>query len=97
MQSTAPIAVPSSANTGDQLGVPPAFVDRRRAQELATPSFDRRQFANSHSELSPPARELALAIDGYKLQHRRRFITYEEMFHIIQGLGYRKDPATQAG
>ena len=45
----------------------------------------------SYEELSPPARELARAIDQYKLHHRRRFITYEEMLTVIQSLGYRKD------
>ena len=43
------------------------------------PLFERRQFANSYDELSPEAAELARAIDGYKVQHRRRFITFEEM------------------
>ena len=49
------------------------------------------QFANSHEELSPDAKELALAIDGYKLRHRRRFITYEEMLTVIKGLGYQRE------
>ena len=52
---------------------------------------ERRQFANSHEELSPDAKELALAIDGYKLRHRRRFITYEEMLAVIKGLGYQRE------
>lgn len=66
------------------------FVDRR-AQDV--PSYvgrERRQFANSHDELSPDAKELAIAIDNYKLEHRRRFITFEEMLHVIQMLGYHK-------
>jgi len=33
---------------------------------------------------------LALAIDQYKLRHRRRFINYEEMLSIVRDLGYRK-------
>jgi hypothetical protein len=31
-----------------------------------------------------------VAIDQYKLQHHRRFITYEEMLAVIKGLGYHK-------
>lgn len=70
----------------------PLFVDRRQpASETATPTFERRQFTNSHDELSPGARELAIAIDQYKLHHRRRFITYEEMLSVITRLGYHKD------
>ena len=54
------------------------------------PVRERRQFANSHDELSTEAGELAAAIDGYKLQHRRRFITFEEMLSVIKSLGYRR-------
>ena len=79
--------ITSLANVSSE---PPLFVDRRKSGETPAAGFDRRQFANSHSELSPDARELALAIDGYKLQHRRRFITYEEMLSIIRSLGYEK-------
>ena len=67
----------------------PSFVERNYHQ-TSTPTVERRQFSNSHDELSPPAKELASAIDEYKLRHRRRFITYEEMLAVIQGLGYRK-------
>jgi hypothetical protein len=67
------------------------FVERR-AGTLGgdAPTRERRQFTNSHEELSPPAQELARAIDGYKLTHRRRFITFEEMLSVIESLGYRK-------
>lgn len=68
------------------------FVDRRSPETPSIPpGVERRQFANSHSELSPAAKELAMAIDQYKLLHRRRFITFEEMLGVIQSLGYRKD------
>jgi hypothetical protein len=66
-----------------------AFVDRR-SHHRATPGVERRQFSDSHEELTPAARELALAIDEYKLRHRRRFITYEEMMNVIHELGYSK-------
>lgn len=67
------------------------FIDRR-SYEASTdsPLRERRQFVNSHAELSPGAKELADAIDQYKLIHRRRFITYEEILHVVQSLGYHK-------
>jgi hypothetical protein len=68
------------------------FVDRRDyASTGMAPVPERRQFANSHSELTPEARELATAIDQYKLHHRRRFINYEEMLMVVKSLGYSKD------
>ena len=70
----------------------PEFVDRRSNLDSpdAAPSSERRQFRNSYENLSPEATELAGAIDEYKLRHRRRFITYEEMLAVIQSLGYHK-------
>jgi hypothetical protein len=70
---------------------PETFVDRR-AYDVAgrSPAFERRQFTNSHEGLSPEALDLARAIDGYKLSHRRRFITYEEMLLVIKSLGYQR-------
>lgn len=69
---------------------PTAFVERRTYSPSDTPGRERRQFTNSHTELSPDARELATAIDQYKLHRRRRFITFEEMLQVVQDLGYRK-------
>jgi hypothetical protein len=67
------------------------FVDRRgTAHPGVEPLFERRQFANNYDELSPDAGELARAIDGYKVQHRRRFITFEEMLAVIKSLGYTR-------
>ena len=67
------------------------FVDRRSYDPgMGRPSQERRQFSNSHDELSPEARALATAIDEYKTVHRRRFITYEEMLAVIKELGYQK-------
>jgi len=67
------------------------FFDRRRqGAEVVPPARERRQFANSHEELSPDAAELARAIDGYKVRHRRRFITYEEMLAVVRSLGYHR-------
>ena len=68
-----------------------SFTDRRGATHPGVgPLFERRQFANTYDELSPDAAELARAIDGYKVQHRRRFITFEEMIAVIKSLGYKR-------
>ena len=68
-----------------------SFIDRRGPVHMADqPLFERRQFANSYDELSPEAAELARAIDGYKVQHRRRFVTFEEMLCVIKSLGYKR-------
>ncbi len=74
------------------LATPPeVFLDRRTQHHSENgPVIERRQFANSYDDLSPDAAELARAIDGYKLQHRRRFINFEEMLAIIKSLGYRR-------
>jgi hypothetical protein len=72
-----------------ELNAEPVFNDRRSSSN-DRPGFERRQFADGRSELSPEARELADAIDNYKRIHRRRFITHEEMVAVIKELGYRK-------
>ncbi|MEM7474220.1 MAG: hypothetical protein AAF483_04450 [Planctomycetota bacterium] len=77
-----------------QDGQPQDFVDRRSVGSGNAPGVERRQFTNSHSSLSPDARELAEAIDAYKIQNRRRYITFEEMLQVIQELGYEKQAAT---
>jgi hypothetical protein len=75
-----------------ELEQPGTFIDRRDYDQAGqSPSRERRQFTNSHEGLSPEAKELALAIDRYKLSHRRRFITYEEMLSVVKSIGYRKD------
>lgn len=66
------------------------FVDRRLHSEGESLKSERRQFGNSYSELSTPARELAEKIDEYKLHHHRRFITYEELYNMIESLGYHR-------
>ncbi len=66
------------------------FIDRRSPEAgVSRAPHERRQFTNSHEELSPEAGRLASAIDQYKLTHRRRFITYEEMLSVIKSLGYQ--------
>lgn len=67
------------------------FVDRRDYDSVSLPpGTERRQFGDSHEGLSPDAHELALTIDGYKLRHRRRFLSYEELLRVIESLGYHK-------
>ena len=70
---------------------PVTFVDRRNPAAVEQmPICERRQFGNSHDDLSPDAGELARAIDAYKLCHRRRFITFEEMLAVVKSLGYSR-------
>jgi hypothetical protein len=71
---------------------PPAFLDRRVSPVGDRPSggTERRQFTASVNELRPDVAELAEAVDSYKLLHRRRFITFEELHSVITQLGYRK-------
>lgn len=73
------------------LSLAETFVDRRGLAPISgRPARERRQFADSHDGLSPAAKELADAIDQYKLRHRRRFITYQEMLDVLVTLGYQK-------
>jgi len=70
---------------------PDSFIERRGSNSPGvSPERQRRQFADSHDELSFEAKELAQAVDAYKLTHRRRFITHEEMLHVIKSLGYQR-------
>lgn len=70
-----------------------SFRDRRvtEGDRSTPPGVERRQFTNSHEALSPPARELAIAVDEYKVRHSRRFVTYEEVLAVVESLGYRKE------
>ena len=70
---------------------PLEFVDRRRSTSGVLPAGrERRQFSDSRDASRPEVAELARAVDQYKLMHRRRFITFEELYDVIAGLGYRK-------
>ncbi|MFN3158571.1 MAG: hypothetical protein ACE37I_04595 [Rubinisphaera brasiliensis] len=67
------------------------FVDRRaRGTDSEYDGPNRRQFSNSYNSARPEVNELAAAIDQYKMRHRRRFITYEELYDVIAELGYNK-------
>lgn len=65
------------------------FVDRRQGESKA-PGVERRQFSDAHESSNPDVTELGKAIDRYKLLHRRRFITVEELYNVITGLGYHR-------
>ncbi|MCA8985193.1 MAG: hypothetical protein R3C12_06785 [Planctomycetaceae bacterium] len=69
------------------------FVDRRSRStgDEQYEGLNRRQFSNSYNSGRPEVDELARAVDQYKLQHRRRFITYEELYDVMSQLGYHKD------
>ncbi len=66
------------------------FVDRREAAGGQTGRPERRQFGSSHAGLSEAGRELALAIDAYKVQNHRRYLTCDEMLKVLSSLGYAK-------
>ena len=70
---------------------PENFTERRQpGTDNSMVGRERRQFTSSYDNLSPEAAELATAIDHYKLQHRRRFINFEEMLAVFKSLGYHK-------
>jgi hypothetical protein len=82
----------SAADSASQV-VPPVvanLIDRRQQSAPVPGGMERRQFASSYGDLSEEARQLALAIDTYKLQHRRRYLSFEEMIQVIKSLGYSK-------
>ena len=68
-----------------------SFVDRRAVTEAAREAGpERRQFSASVSATRPEIAELAEAVDQYKLRHRRRFITFEELYDVMASLGYHR-------
>lgn len=86
---------PSAPNVHGEKGQydnssPGLFVDRRRGQRGDGDRLERRQFGSSHAGLSDAGRELALAIDQYKFEHHRRYLTCDEILRVLEGLGYAK-------
>ena len=65
------------------------FTDRRR-EPVGAPGVERRQFSDSRQSARPEIDELAKAVDQYKLIHRRRFITFEELYDVMISLGYHR-------
>ena len=66
------------------------FVDRRKLNQGNRSGVERRQFRDGNRSLRPEVAELADAVDSYKMQNRRRFITFEELLDVVTGLGYHK-------
>lgn len=66
------------------------FVDRRNTEKLTGDAPERRQFRDGSQSGRPEVAELAEAVDEYKVKNRRRFITFEELFDVMAGLGYHK-------
>jgi hypothetical protein len=69
----------------------PPFVDRRGAgARTRGQGPERRQFSATVDTANSDVAELAAAVDRYKLEHRRRFITFDELHAVITSLGYHK-------
>lgn len=68
-----------------------SFVDRRAGSDGSRDAGpERRQFTASANVTRPEVAELSEAVDQYKLRHRRRFVTFEELFDVMAELGYHK-------
>lgn len=90
MPNTAPMSNITNIQPDDTELTGDEFVDRRQSSGRDR-GIERRQFGNSYRDLTEPGRELAEAIDAYKVQHRRRYITTDEMLQVIRELGYRQE------
>ncbi|HVW00535.1 MAG TPA: hypothetical protein VHB77_09350 [Planctomycetaceae bacterium] len=66
------------------------YVERRQSNQGRPGGAERRQFVDSRQTFRPEVIELAEAVDQYKLRHRRRFITFEELYEVMASLGYHK-------
>ena len=66
------------------------FLNRRSLKPEGPPGVERRQFASTHKSSRPEVNELAEAVDQYKLRHRRRFITFDELYDVMASLGYHR-------
>lgn len=74
-----------------QLENPPnSFVDRRKPGSENSPGAERRQFRDGSRSERPEVAEFAEAVDQYKIQNCRRFITFEELYDVMTSLGYHK-------
>ncbi|TWU57413.1 hypothetical protein [Rubripirellula reticaptiva] len=83
-----PSPQPSAHGSGDASS--DSFVDRRTLAANVPGRSERRQFGSSHAGLTDDGRELALAIDQYKIEHHRRYLTCDEMLDVMTSLGYSK-------
>lgn len=70
---------------------PNLFTERRVTDQGSYSVMgERRQFRDGNRSARPEVAELANAIDDYKIQNRRRFITFEELFDLMTSLGYHR-------
>ena len=85
------MAIENQPLSNSQIPTSQEFVDRRNPNvQRNSPGLERRQFSDGRDSLSDDARELGQAIDQYKLENCRRYISYEEMLSVIRSLGYEK-------
>jgi hypothetical protein len=69
----------------------PNFADRRKhGADSNAAALERRQFRDGNRSARPEVVEFADAIDEYKITHRRRFVTFEELYDVMSSLGYHK-------
>lgn len=67
------------------------FLDRReQSEESFTEWVERRQFAEAREMMPADVRELAEAIDAYKVDQGRRHITLAEVLEVFKGIGYHR-------
>jgi len=64
--------------------------DRRQRSRSSQDGMERRQFGSNYSELTGVGAELGKAIDLYKVAHRRRYVTYDEILVVLETLGYER-------
>ena len=81
-------AASDNSNFAIPAGNTESFIERRTQTDGV--GRERRQFGSSHSGLSEAGQELAKAIDQYKVEHHRRYITCDEMLFVLTNLGYKK-------
>jgi hypothetical protein len=74
----------------DESDMETPFQDRRGSEESCEGGQERRQFRDGDRSARPEVAELADAVDSYKVRNHRRFITFEELFNVMQELGYHK-------
>ena len=68
----------------------PDFIERRSQRPSTGSTVERRQFKDGQRSARPEVAEFADAIDDYKINNRRRFITFEELYDVMVSLGYHK-------
>ncbi|XZE34466.1 hypothetical protein SH501x_005286 [Pirellulaceae bacterium SH501] len=96
MTMTPSISSPNASTPAiSEESLPPiTYPDRRKRStsdsNSGPPGVERRQFGNSYNNLSSEGRELAEAIDRYKIQYRRRYVTTDELLSVLKGLGYSR-------